>query len=174
MGETTETRTVKRKQSVENQDKRLPSKHKEPEKQSDYGGGDASKSSTADSPTAKEDSPPNQSNDEDFQQVESQKNKDKQKKPTQMSPEGSKEGSPEGSPEGSKEGSPEGSKEAGVMNEQQTSSNQSDKCTKDEANSQPFVDQSQVSTDDPTDKSNTRQEETKNENTEKQSQPPQL
>lgn len=78
------------------------------------------------------------------------------------------------SPEGSKEGSPEGSKEAGVMNEQQTSSNQSDKCTKDEANSQPFVDQSQVSTDDPTDKSNTRQEETKNENTEKQSQPPQL
>ncbi|XP_036840034.1 E3 ubiquitin-protein ligase rnf213-alpha-like isoform X4 [Oncorhynchus mykiss] len=174
MGETTETRTVKRKQSVENQDKRLPSKHKEPEKQSDYGGGDASKSSTADSPTAKEDSPPNQSNDEDFQQVESQKNKDKQKKPTQMSPEGSKEGSPEGSPEGSKEGSPEGSKEAGVMNEQQTSSNQSDKCTKDEANSQPFVDQSQVSTDDPTDKSNTRQEETKNENTEKQSQPPQF
>lgn len=70
--------------------------------------------------------------------------------------------------------SPEGSKEAGVMNEQQTSSNQSDKCTKDEANSQPCVDQSQVSTDDPTHKSNTNQEETKNENTEKQSQPPQL
>uniref|UniRef100_A0A8C8MEV5 RING-type E3 ubiquitin transferase n=1 Tax=Oncorhynchus tshawytscha TaxID=74940 RepID=A0A8C8MEV5_ONCTS len=154
MGETTETRTVTRKQSVENQDKRLPSKHKEPEKQSDYGGGDASKSSTADSPPAKEDSPPNHSNDEDFQQVESPKNKDKQKKPTQMSP--------------------EGSKEAGVMNEQQTSSNQSDKCTKDEANSQPCVDQSQVSTDDPTDKSNTSQEETKNENTEKQSQPPQF
>ncbi|XP_055725706.1 E3 ubiquitin-protein ligase rnf213-alpha-like [Salvelinus fontinalis] len=154
MGKPTETRTVKSKQSVENQDKRLSSQHKEPEKQSDYGGGGASKSSPADSPPAKEDSPPNHSNDEDFQHVESKENKDKQKKTTQMSP--------------------EGSKEAGVMNEQQTSSNQSDKCTKDEANSQLCVDPPQVSTDDPTDKSNTSQEATKKENTGKQSQPPQF
>ncbi|KAK6320904.1 hypothetical protein J4Q44_G00078800 [Coregonus suidteri] len=154
VGETTETRTAKRKQSLENQDERLPSQHKESEKQSNNGGGDASKSSTAGSPPAKKDRPPNQSNDEDIQQVTSKKKKDQQEKPTQMSP--------------------EGSKEAGVRNEQQTSSNQSDKCTKDEANSQPCVDHSQVSTDDPTDKSNTSQEETKYTNQEKHSQPPQF
>ncbi|KAK6320905.1 hypothetical protein J4Q44_G00078810 [Coregonus suidteri] len=119
VGETTETRTAKRKQSLENQDERLPSQHKESEKQSNNGGGDASKSSTAGSPPAKKDRPPNQSNDEDIQQVTSKKKKDQREKPTQMSP--------------------EGSKEAGVRNEQQTSSNQSDKCTKDEANSQPCV-----------------------------------